>query len=76
MLLLAIFGALVDLGVLWQVRRLRDRPASKWRQAPVSAGKLRAERLQLILSLVALSLVVVELAAHKHLHGVFFGSGA
>ena len=72
MLLLSVLGALVDLGVLWQVRRLRRRGASKWRQQPVAAGKLRMERVQFVLSLAALALVAAELAAHKYLHGVFF----
>ncbi len=72
MLLLSTVGALVDLGVLWQVRRLRKRGASKWRQVPVSSARLRMERLQLLLSALALCLVVAELTAHKHLHGVFF----
>ena len=71
MLLLSTAAALVDLGVLWQVRRLRRRPASKWRQVPVSSGKLQMERLQFILSVVALTLVIAEFAAHKHLHGAF-----
>lgn len=75
MLLLAVIGALVDLGVLWQIRRLRRRPSSQWRQRPVSASRRRIESAQLILSLSTLLLVVTEMTAHYHLHGTFFGDG-
>src|ERR1700756_2084557 len=36
MMLLALAGAVLNLVVLWQVWRLRRRPASAWRQPPVS----------------------------------------
>ncbi len=73
MLVLSVIGALIDLGVLWQVRRLRSRPSSQWRQKPVSPGRRRAETAQLILSVLTLLLVGAEMIAHKHLHGVFVG---
>ena len=69
MLLLATLGAVLDLIILWQVRRLRKRPASRWRQMPPSPRKLRMERIQFAFSIVTLVLVCVELLAHQHLHG-------
>jgi hypothetical protein len=35
MMLLALAGSVLNLVVLWQVRRLRRRPASSWRQSAV-----------------------------------------
>ena len=60
MVLLALVGALFNLVALWQVRRLRGRSASAWRQKPISASKLNSERLQLALSLLTLVLLAVE----------------
>ena len=71
MLLLATLGALLDLVILWQVRRLRKRPSSRWRQVPSSAKKLRMERIQFAFSVFTLVLVCVEVIAHEHLHGTF-----
>ena len=39
MLAVALAGAGINLLVLWQVRRLRRRPASSWRIKPLSARK-------------------------------------
>jgi len=60
MVLLALVGALFNLVAVWQVRRLRARPGSAWRQKAVSAGKLNSERLQLALSVLTLLLLAVE----------------
>ena len=60
MVLLALVGALFNLLALWQVKRLRARPASAWRQTAIPAGKLQSERLQLALSLLTLLLLAVE----------------
>jgi hypothetical protein len=60
MVLLALVGAVFNLAAVWQVRRLRARPASAWRQKTVSAGKLNSERLQLALSLLTFLLLAVE----------------
>ena len=65
---LALFGCLLNLAVLWQVRRLRSNPAAHWRQRPLSAGKIRMERLQLVLSIVTLVLVGVEEYWHIRWH--------
>jgi type VI protein secretion system component VasK len=71
MVLLALAGALFNLVALWQVRRLRARSASAWRQKPVSKGKLGSERLQLALSLLTLVLLAVEEWYHlKITHGL------
>ena len=36
MLIFALAGAGINLGVLWQVRRLRRRPSAQWRLRPLS----------------------------------------
>ena len=69
MMLLALVGALLNLAALWQVRRLRRRSASAWRQQPPSPGKRRAEALQLALSVITIILLVAESAAHYRLKG-------
>jgi hypothetical protein len=69
MMLIALIGALLNLLALWQVRRLRRRAASAWRQQPLSQSKRRAEALQLGLSLLTLVLLIVEEAAHFNIKG-------
>lgn len=66
---IAIAGAVLNLIVLWQVRRLRARPAAAWRVQPVSAKKLRGERLQMVLAVVTLVLVGIEEYLHFTQHG-------
>jgi hypothetical protein len=70
MMLLAFVGALVNLYVIWRVRRLRRRPAAQWRLQPVSPAKLRSERLQIALAVVTLGLLAAEWATHRIIHGV------
>ena len=71
MVLLALVGALFNLAALWQVRRLRARSASAWRQKPLSASKLNSERVQLVLSLLTLVVLAVEEWYHiKFTHGL------
>lgn len=60
MILLALAGSLLNLVVLWQIRRLRARPAAQWRITPPSQGKIRMERVQFVLSILTLLLVGVE----------------
>lgn len=69
MMLLALAGSLLNLIVLWQVWRLRRRPASAWRQTEVPKGKLASEWLQLTLSILTLVLLGAEFVAHRMLHG-------
>lgn len=68
MMALALAGALINLGVLWQLRRLRNRPAARWRQKPLTPKKRRAERLQLALSIATLVLLAAEWIAHGIVH--------
>lgn len=67
MMLIALVASLLNLAALWQVRRLRARPASTWRQQPITPGKKRAEALQLILSVATLVLLAAEWIAHFQL---------
>jgi hypothetical protein len=70
MILFALLGSLVNLIVVAQVRRLRSRPAARWRLDTAGLpGKLRQERWQMVLSVAALVLVVVEEVLHHGRHG-------
>lgn len=69
MMVVAFLGAVINLAALWQVRRLRRRPASAWRQQPVTSSKRRSERLQLALSVLTLALLFTEVVAHYKLKG-------
>ena len=66
---IALVGSLVNLAVLGQVRRLRRRPASRWRQQLPTPGKLRMERMQVVLSVATLALIAVEELFHHHYLG-------
>jgi hypothetical protein len=68
MIVLALLGTLLNLVVLWQIRRLRSNPAAQWRQRPVSPRKIRMERVQLVLSVVTLVLIAVEEYWHLRWH--------
>lgn len=61
---LALLGALLNLAVLAQVRYLRNRAASRWRQGPLSQHKIRMERIQLALSVATLVLIGIEEYLH------------
>ncbi len=67
MMLLALGGSVLNLVVLWQVWRLRRRPASAWRQQPVSKKKIASEWLQFALSVLTLLLLAAEFVAHRTL---------
>jgi hypothetical protein len=67
MICLAFVGAGLNLIAILQIWRLRARPASQWRQAPVPAGKLRMERWQLALSLITFALIALEEGFHLRL---------
>ena len=64
----ALLGSLLNLYLVWHIRRLRNRPAAQWRLAPVSAKKLASERLQIILSILTLLLLAAEWITHPLLH--------
>jgi hypothetical protein len=67
MISLAFVGAALNLIAILQIRRLRARPASQWRQASAAAGKLRMERWQLALSLITFVLIILEEGFHLRL---------
>lgn len=69
MMLLALGGSALNLVVLWQVWRLRRRPASAWRQTAVPRQKLASEWFQFTLSVLTLFLLAAEFVAHRFLHG-------
>jgi hypothetical protein len=64
MMLLAFLGSLFNLVAIWQVRRLRGRSASTWRQRSLSSKKINEERLQLALSILTFVLLVFEYYYH------------
>jgi hypothetical protein len=63
----AVLISCVNIGVLWHVRRLRHRPAARWRARTLNEGELRKERLQLCLSLATLVVVAIEEYLHFRL---------
>jgi hypothetical protein len=65
MMVLALAGSLLNLVVLWQIWRLRKRPASAWRQRPVSKKKIASEWFQFTLSALTLLLLAAEFVAHR-----------
>ena len=71
MLLLALAGATLNLFVIWQLRRLRNRPSAQWRVSPVSQKQLRSERLQIALSVLTFAFVISEWVTHVILHHHF-----
>jgi hypothetical protein len=67
MMLLALVGSVLNLVILWQVWRLRRRPASAWRQQSVSKKKIASEWFQFTLSVLTLVLLAAEFVAHRML---------
>jgi len=70
MMALALVGSLLNLYLLWNARRLRNRPSAQWRRAALTPRKKASERLQLILSLVTLVLLAAEGIIHALIHHV------
>jgi hypothetical protein len=70
MMALALLGSLVNLYVVWKVRRLRRNPAAQWRQQPLTKKKLNSERFQIALSILTLLLLVAEWITHPLVHRV------
>jgi hypothetical protein len=68
MMLVAAFGAALNLFVIWHVRRLRARPAAQWRVTPLSASKLRSERLQIVLAVLTFLCLAAEWITHPMIH--------
>ena len=71
MMTFAVLGSVVNLYVLWRIRSLRSRPASQWRIQQTTAKQQRSEMIQIVLSILTLTLVVAESLAHHLLHGSF-----
>lgn len=70
MLILGGVGAVVNLAVLFRVRRLRARASGQWRRRIVSAKERRSEQLQLVLSVLTLVLIAAEVSTHSIVHRV------
>jgi hypothetical protein len=70
MMVLAFLGAVINLYVVWKVRHLRSRPASQWRQQPLTRKKLNSERFQIALSVLTLLLLAAEWITHPMVHRV------
>ena len=68
MMLIAALGAALNLFVIWHVRRLRARPAAQWRIAPLAPGKLRSERLQIVLAVLTFVCLAAEWITHPLMH--------
>jgi hypothetical protein len=68
MIVIALLGSLLNLAILMHVRHLRNRPASQWRQKPLSVRQKRTELTQLVLSLATLALIGVEEYLHLTFH--------
>jgi heme/copper-type cytochrome/quinol oxidase subunit 2 len=68
MMAFALAGTLVNLYVIWRVRRLRSRPAAQWRVQPPTAKEVRSERWQIFLAVVTLILLAAEWQIHHMLH--------
>src|ERR1700677_1865024 len=67
MIVLALLGSLLNLVVLMQIRSLRSRPSSQWRQVRPSRQKLRKEKVQFALSIA--TLVVIGWEENLHFCG-------
>src|SRR5438093_13749322 len=70
MMVLALVGSLLNLFVIWKIRNLRSKPASQWRQKPVTSRKLNSERIQIVLSILTLILLAAEWITHPMVHRV------
>ncbi|HMH13032.1 MAG TPA: hypothetical protein VK578_07985 [Edaphobacter sp.] len=68
MIVLALLGSLLNLAILMQIHRLRNRPASQWRRQVVSPKKIRMERVQMVLSIATLVVIGVEEYLHYRTH--------
>jgi hypothetical protein len=68
MMAFALVGSLINLYLVWNARRLRNRPSAQWRRVPLTARKKASERWQLVLSIATLVLLAVEWVTHSFLH--------
>src|SRR5262249_677186 len=70
MMAIALIGSVLNLYVIWKVRRLRNRPAAQWRQKPLDPKKRRSEQFQIALSILTLLLLAAEWITHPLVHRV------
>jgi hypothetical protein len=70
MMMVALAGSVLNLLVIFRIRSLRSKPASQWRQKPVTPRKLNSERLQIALSVLTLILLAAEWITHPIIHRV------
>lgn len=70
MMVLAFLGSVINLYVIWKVRRLRNKPAAQWRMQPVTKKKLNSERFQIVLAVLTLLLLAAEWITHPMVHRV------
>jgi hypothetical protein len=63
----ALSGSILTLGIVLRAIGLRNRPAARWRLRPLSSKEKRMELLQLFLSFLTLLLVVIEEYLHFRL---------
>ena len=68
MMTVAAIGAALNLFVIWHIRRLRARPAAQWRVRPLPPGKLRSERLQIVLAVITFVCLAAEWITHPIMH--------
>lgn len=69
MMILAVLGSLLNLYVVWRVRSLRSRSASRWRLTPITPRQQRSEIIQVALAILTLVFVAAEYATHLIVHG-------
>jgi hypothetical protein len=70
MMIVAVAGSVINLYVIWRIRRLRARPAAQWRVRPVTTKQRRAETFQIALAVLTLGLVAAEWITHQIMHHV------
>jgi hypothetical protein len=70
MIIVATLGSLINLYVIWRIRRLRARPSSQWRVQPATVKQKRSELFQIGLAIVTLALVASEWITHPMIHRV------
>jgi len=68
MLILAGVGAVINLAVLFRVRRLRAWESGHWRRRTLSEQERRSERWQLAIALITLALIGTEVITHRIVH--------
>lgn len=63
----ALTGSIVTLGIVLRSKRLRNRPAARWRLQPLTPRQRTMDRLQIGLSVATLIIVGIEEYLHFRL---------